>query len=159
MQFSSVTFVLLTLFSTLVSSQAGPDIRNLPRCAAECAINALASVSGCKMNDYPCICRDQKFIQTIGVCIQKSCNGEDLKKAGTFAQEICGTDIATGTSASEPGPSADLTVTVSTTASSGTATTTVAKTSSATGTPNMAPTFTPAGGLIMGAGIALLLAV
>ncbi|PUU74118.1 hypothetical protein B9Z19DRAFT_1093639 [Tuber borchii] len=161
MYFSSPIFII-SLLSTLVSSQqtsavpTGSDLSGLPRCAAACAVNAFASMTSCPSDDYPCMCRDKKFTDKINFCIERGCDGEELKQAIVFAKSVCGSALVTDTSATSTSATnvsaevtADATVTISTT-SSGTATTTVAKSTTAKETPNSASGIRP-GGFALGA--------
>ncbi|KAG0632741.1 hypothetical protein HOY80DRAFT_995796 [Tuber brumale] len=164
MHFSSP--ILITAFlTTLVSSDqntsavpTGPDLSGLPRCAAACAVNAFTGMTGCRTDDYPCMCRDQKFVDTIGVCIGKSCNGEDLEKAATFAKGICGPAVPTGASVNSVRESANTTITTAATARTSTATTTAAKVATTTGTRNSGDGIRP-GGFALGAGLLALFAL
>ncbi|KAG0138073.1 hypothetical protein HOY82DRAFT_596721 [Tuber indicum] len=157
--------LIITLLITLVSSHqntsavpTGPDLSGLPRCAAACAVTAFAGMTGCRSDDYPCMCRDQKFTDTIGVCIGKSCTGEELEKATNFAKGICGPDVPTGTPVNGVRGSGNTTIAPSTTAHSATSTITVAKATTTTRTRNSGDGIRPSG-FALGAGLLALFAL
>ncbi|CUS15168.1 unnamed protein product [Tuber aestivum] len=164
MHFLCPIFIIAFFFTLSSSAQntsavpTGPDLKELPSCAVACSVNAFASMSGCQPDDYPCMCRNQNFVNTIGTCMGKSCSGEDLKKATAFAKSMCGSAVPTEVSGDGVGGSANATATISTTATSGTATTTAAKATTTTGAPNSAAGIRP-DGFALGAGLLAFLAL
>ncbi|PWW75626.1 hypothetical protein C7212DRAFT_325517 [Tuber magnatum] len=164
MYFPTLIFITILLFTLASSAQntsavpTGPDLTGLPRCAVACSINAFTALSGCKPDDYPCMCRDQNFINSISSCIGRSCNGEELKQATAYAKGICGSAVPTGTSQDGNGETAIANVTISTATKSRTLTTTAANPTGTTGAPNSAAGIRP-GGFALGAWLLALLAL
>jgi len=56
-----------------------------------CAVTCLANgdFGSCSQQDNACLCKSQAFVNSTTVCIEKDCQGDDLKNAEAYSQAIC----------------------------------------------------------------------
>ncbi|RPA90764.1 hypothetical protein L873DRAFT_1820475 [Choiromyces venosus 120613-1] len=70
-----------------------PDLSQLPSCALPCAMAGISS-TGCQSSDYSCICKNEKFIGSVQICLPTSCKDrDDIQKTIKFAVALCGSDL------------------------------------------------------------------
>ncbi|KAL1987649.1 hypothetical protein VTN96DRAFT_2890 [Rasamsonia emersonii] len=171
--------------TALAAGTAAQSLSDLPKCAQDCATNAIPQECGL---DVKCICSAQSFIASITCCVAKACSPADQDATIKFADNLCGiagvttlpqtavcttTATASAASAASGSTSVVATTTASTTASatanssapsasSTTASHTSSGSASATtpsGTSAAAPIAqTRNGGVIAGVGAAAVLA-
>ncbi|CAE6420561.1 unnamed protein product [Rhizoctonia solani] len=93
-----VSIVLAALAA--VASASSLSKRQYPSCAMTCAQSA--DYDGCAATDNTCMCKSQKFVDSMSTCLTKTCTGDDLAKAQSISNAICkaaGVPLATSTSA------------------------------------------------------------
>jgi len=69
----------------VVSAQ---DLSQLPTCAQTCFAGAIAQTS-CSLTDFPCLCRDTAFQNTVTQCVQSSCNQADQASTVSLSSQQC----------------------------------------------------------------------
>ncbi|CAE6410177.1 hypothetical protein ACGC1H_006467 [Rhizoctonia solani] len=105
-----VSAVLVALAA--VASASTLSKRQYPSCAMSCA--QTADYDGCSPTNNTCMCKSQKFIDSMAACLTKSCAGDDLSKAQEISNALCiaagitltssATATATGTGAATSTP-------------------------------------------------------
>ena len=69
---------LALFFATSAIPAIAQNLGNLPQCALNPALQAIGS-TGCSLQDFSCICKDSKFLQTLQPQIEAACDAADLQ--------------------------------------------------------------------------------
>ncbi|KAF8342694.1 uncharacterized protein EI90DRAFT_3029924 [Cantharellus anzutake] len=84
--------VLLPLAATFFSVFA----QTIPSCAQNCAVKALSGSNCTSLTDLTCVCNNEKFFDSAGVCTLENCNATDVALAAAAQKQLC-TNFATTT--------------------------------------------------------------
>ncbi|CAE6537789.1 hypothetical protein RSOLAG22IIIB_05964 [Rhizoctonia solani] len=80
-----VSVVLVALAA--VASASTLSRRQYPSCAMTCAQSA--DYDGCSPTNNTCMCKSQKFVDSMTSCLDKTCSGDDLAKSKEISNAIC----------------------------------------------------------------------
>ncbi|KAF2474474.1 uncharacterized protein BDR25DRAFT_340298 [Lindgomyces ingoldianus] len=91
--------VIISLYASSSAAQSSLDNLDIPKCALQCFINALAN-DGCKSEtDFECHCSKGNILSSAASCVDKGCNDSDQATAFAIIRSACkevGVDIGNG---------------------------------------------------------------
>ncbi|PWW76240.1 hypothetical protein C7212DRAFT_364071 [Tuber magnatum] len=89
--------------AVMVAAQSA-GLSDLPACSMSCVSTAMGNVSGCGQADVPCLCKNAGFIGELTSCLPTACvSPEDVQKAVSVAQTLCGANLPSGAVSSVQG--------------------------------------------------------
>ncbi|CAE6433642.1 unnamed protein product [Rhizoctonia solani] len=97
-----VSAVLVALAAVASATTLGK--RQYPSCAMSCAQSA--DYDGCSPTNNTCMCKSQKFVDSMAACLVKSCTGDDLSRAQEISNALCVAAGVTLTSSATATPTA-----------------------------------------------------
>ncbi|KAK6340721.1 hypothetical protein TWF696_009045 [Orbilia brochopaga] len=64
------------------------QLEDIPQCALGCAVSSLGS-SGCPTSDIACICKAEKFVESLIPCVQGACDAAQFEATKEGAKKLC----------------------------------------------------------------------
>ncbi|CAE7148314.1 unnamed protein product [Rhizoctonia solani] len=83
----SIVLAALAAVASASSLTNALSKRQYPECAMTCAQSA--DYDGCSITDNTCMCKSQKFVNSMSSCLDTTCKGDDLTKSKEISNALC----------------------------------------------------------------------